>query len=139
MDSQLEDLYDVYGDTLKKIEVEKNNIWELENHTKKLEKEIDSLRKNQVPDSCYKETIAKAQKDVIKLENRLDVVNKKCSNVLTENSHLRDEINHMLQDRFVFVGFFMLSQNLEKSFFSEPTSMKCGSLWLLSSTKAKST
>lgn len=95
----MEELYDVYGDTLKKIEVEKNNIWELENHTKKLEKEIDSLRENQVPDSCYKETIAKAQKDVIKLENRLDVVNKKCSNVLTENSHLRDEINHMLQDR----------------------------------------
>lgn len=87
--------------------MEKNNIWELENHTKKLEKEIDSLRKNQVPDSCYKETIAKAQKDVIKLENRLDVVNKKCSNVLTENSHLRDEINHMLQDRFVgFKGSF---------------------------------
>lgn len=99
MDFKLEELYDDYNDTLKKIEAEKNNIWELEAHTKKLEKEIDALRKNQVPDSCYKETIAKAQKDVIKLENRLDVVNKKCSNVLTENSHLRDEINHMLQDR----------------------------------------
>lgn len=119
--------------------MEKNNIWELENHTKKLEKEIDSLRKNQVvPDSCYKETIAKAQKDVIKLENRLDVVNKKCSNVLTENSHLRDEINHMLQDRFVGFCFSSLRSNDKPLEIPEPTSMKCGNLWSLNSTKGKS-
>ena len=64
-----------------------------------IEKEIDALRKNEVPDSCYKDKICKVQKSVVKLENRLDVVNKKCSDVLTENCKLRDSINHMLQDR----------------------------------------
>lgn len=64
-----------------------------------MEKEIDGLRKLEVPDSCYKDTICKVQKSVVKLENRLDVVNKKCSDVLTENFKLRDSINHMLQDR----------------------------------------
>lgn len=90
-----------------------------------------------MPDSCYKETIAKAQKDVIKLENRLDVVNKKCSNVLTENSQLRDEINHMLQDRFVL--FLVLGVKYKLLEIPEPTSMKCGNLWSLNSTKGKST
>lgn len=65
----------------------------------KVEKEIESLRKNEVTDSCYKESIGKVQKSVVKLENRLDVVNKKCSDVLTENCKLRNSINHMLQDR----------------------------------------
>ncbi|TMW39987.1 hypothetical protein DOY81_014934, partial [Sarcophaga bullata] len=77
---------------------ERINLWELEGHIKKMEKEIDGLRKLEVPDSCYKDTICKVQKSVVKLENRLDVVNKKCSDVLTENSKLRDSINHMLQD-----------------------------------------
>ena len=58
------------------------------------------MRKNEIPDSCYKDNICKVQKSVIKLENRLDVVNKKCSDVLTENCKLRDAINHMLQDRY---------------------------------------
>ncbi|XP_023294596.2 coiled-coil domain-containing protein 63 [Lucilia cuprina] len=81
---------------------ERINLWELEGHIKKMEKEIDGLRKLEVPDSCYKDTICKVQKSVVKLENRLDVVNKKCSDVLTENSKLRDSINHMLQDRANF-------------------------------------
>ncbi|XP_065360044.1 coiled-coil domain-containing protein 63 [Calliphora vicina] len=81
---------------------ERINLWELEGHIKKMEKEIDGLRRLEVPDSCYKDTICKVQKSVVKLENRLDVVNKKCSDVLTENSKLRDSINHMLQDRANF-------------------------------------
>lgn len=78
---------------------ERTNLWELEGHIRKMEKEIDALRRNEVPDNCYKETICKVQKSVVKLENRLDVVNKKCSDVLTENGKMRDAINHMLQDR----------------------------------------
>ncbi|EDW70556.1 coiled-coil domain-containing protein 63 [Drosophila virilis] len=81
---------------------ERTNLWELEGHIRKMEKEIDALRRNEVPDNCYKETICKVQKSVVKLENRLDVVNKKCSDVLTENGKMRDAINHMLQDRANF-------------------------------------
>ncbi|GBP17652.1 Coiled-coil domain-containing protein 63 [Eumeta japonica] len=78
-----------------------------------MEKEIDGLRKLEVPDSCYKDTICKVQKSVVKLENRLDVVNKKCSNVLTDNSKLRDSINHMLQDR---ANFNEMWQNMVTKF-----------------------
>ncbi|XP_034661237.1 coiled-coil domain-containing protein 63 [Drosophila subobscura] len=84
------------------LQNERTNLWELEGHIRKMEKEIDSLRRNEVPDNCYKDTICKVQKSVVKLENRLDVVNKKCSDVLTENSKMRDAINHMLQDRANF-------------------------------------
>ncbi|EDW25145.1 GL24529 [Drosophila persimilis] len=84
------------------LQNERTNLWELEGHIRKMEKEIDGLRRNEVPDSCYKHTICTVQKSVVKLENRLDVVNKKCSDVLTENSKMRDTINHMLQDRANF-------------------------------------
>ncbi|XP_017474415.1 PREDICTED: coiled-coil domain-containing protein 63 [Rhagoletis zephyria] len=84
------------------LQGERVKIWELEGHIKKVEKEIDGLRKNEVTDSCYKESIGKVHKSVVKLENRLDVVNKKCSDVLAENCKLRDSINHMLQDRANF-------------------------------------
>ncbi|EDW83897.1 uncharacterized protein Dwil_GK13857 [Drosophila willistoni] len=84
------------------LQNERTNLWELEGHIRKMEKEIDALRRNEVPDNCYKDTICKVQKSVVKLENRLDVVNKKCSDVLTENSKMRDQINHMLQDRANF-------------------------------------
>uniref|UniRef100_A0A1A9WCT6 ODAD1 central coiled coil region domain-containing protein n=1 Tax=Glossina brevipalpis TaxID=37001 RepID=A0A1A9WCT6_9MUSC len=83
-------------------QTERTSLWELEGHIKKTEKEVDLLRKLEVPDSCYKDTIHKVQKSVVKLENRLDVVNKKCSDVLTENSKLRHSIDHMLQDRANF-------------------------------------
>ncbi|XP_067613816.1 coiled-coil domain-containing protein 63 [Eurosta solidaginis] len=84
------------------LQGERVKLWELEGHIKKVEKEIDGLRKNEVTDSCYKENIGKVQQSIVKLENRLDVVNKKCSDVLTENCKLRDSINHMLQDRANF-------------------------------------
>ncbi|XP_075162557.1 coiled-coil domain containing protein 114 [Haematobia irritans] len=90
------------ADVQRSLQTERINLWELEGHIKKIEKEINCMRKLEVPDSCYKDTICKVQKSVIKLENRLDVVNKKCSDVLTENSKLRDVINHMLQDRAKF-------------------------------------
>ncbi|KAH8353883.1 outer dynein arm-docking complex subunit 1 [Drosophila takahashii] len=90
------------ADLQRVLQNERTNLWELEGHIRKMEKEIDALRRNEVPDNCYKDTICKVQKSVVKLENRLDVVNKKCSDVLTENSKMRDAINHMLQDRANF-------------------------------------
>ncbi|XP_037940474.1 coiled-coil domain-containing protein 63 [Teleopsis dalmanni] len=89
-------------DLLQLLKSERTSLWELDSHIKKIEKEMHALRKNEVTDSCYKDTIHKVKKSVVKLENRLDVVNKKCSDVLTENSKLREAINHMLQDRASF-------------------------------------
>lgn len=85
----------------KLLDIEKTNLWELEGHIKKLQKEIDRLRANQVTDSRYKDNILKMQKDVVKLENRLEVANKKAGLVMTENADLRQVIDHMLQERCV--------------------------------------
>lgn len=83
----------------KLLDIEKTNLWELEGHIKKLQKEIDRLRLNQVTDSKYKENMTKIQKDVVKLENRLEVANKKAGVVLAENAELRQSIDRMLQER----------------------------------------
>lgn len=83
----------------KLLDIEKTNLWELEGHIKKLQKEIDRLRLNQVTDSRYKENITKMQKDVVKLENRLEVANKKAGVVMAENADLRQGIDRMLQER----------------------------------------
>lgn len=64
-----------------------------------VEKQITALQTNKVTDNCYKETILKVQRDVVTLENRLDVVSKKCCAVLAENTKLRQSIDHMLQYR----------------------------------------
>lgn len=85
----------------KLLDIEKTNLWELEGHIKKLQKEIDRLRLNQLTDSRYKENISKMQKDVVKLENRLEVTNKKAGVVLAENADLRQSIDRMLQERCV--------------------------------------
>lgn len=83
------------------LDIEKTNLWELEGHIRKLQKEIDRLRANQVTDSRYKDNILKMQKDVVKLENRLEVANKKAGVVMAENADLRQVIDHMLQERCV--------------------------------------
>lgn len=85
----------------KLLDIEKTNLWELEGHIRKLQKEIDRLRANQVTDSRYKDNILKMQKDVVKLENRLEVANKKAGVVMAENADLRQVIDHMLQERCV--------------------------------------
>lgn len=92
----------------KLLDIEKTNLWELEGHIKKLQKEIDRLRLNQVTDSRYKENITKMQKDVVKLENRLEVANKKAGVVMAENAELRQSIDRMLQERWIngiWIGF----------------------------------
>lgn len=65
-------------------------------------KEISQLRENEVTDTRYNESIYGAQKNVKKLENRLDVVNKRAGLVMAENASLRKTIDHMLQERATF-------------------------------------
>ncbi len=47
----------------------------------------------------YKEEIFKAQTGILKLENQLDVVNKKCGDVMAKNASLREVIDHILLER----------------------------------------
>lgn len=84
------------------LDAEKGNLWELDGHIRKLQKEIDRLRSNQITDHRYNEKICKMQKDVVKLENRLEVAHKRAGAVMAENAELRQMIDHMLQERALF-------------------------------------
>lgn len=64
-----------------------------------LHKEIALIRDNEITESLYKETICDGRKNVVKLENRLDVITKRCGGVMAENAKLREIIDHMLQER----------------------------------------
>lgn len=50
-------------------------------------------------EKMYNENILRVQKNISKLENQLDVVNKRCGEVMTENASLRQMIDHMLMER----------------------------------------
>lgn len=50
-------------------------------------------------DKKYKEEIFRAHADIFKLENQLDVVNKKCGDVMAKNASLREVIDHILLER----------------------------------------
>ena len=64
-----------------------------------LYKELSSVRDNEITESLYKETICESRKSVFKLENRLEVIKKRCGSVMAENAKLREIIDHMLQER----------------------------------------
>ena len=102
LENHLNAMYEKLDKAKQNLKVKKDNLWELEGHIKKIHREISEIRNNEVTDNLYNETITKAQKTVKKLENRLDVVNKRAGNVMAENSSLRETIDHMLQERATF-------------------------------------
>lgn len=64
-----------------------------------MEKELRTLQEKDLTEKMYKEEICRVQKVVSKLENQLDVVNKRCGEVMAENASLRQVIDHMLLER----------------------------------------
>lgn len=102
LEDDIKNIESEFDSSFKLLESEKDGLWELEGHIKKLEKELNSIRGSEVTEMRYKETIYKTQKDVVKLENRLDVANKRAGVVMAENSELRELIDHMLQERALF-------------------------------------
>ncbi|KAG5683354.1 hypothetical protein PVAND_012640 [Polypedilum vanderplanki] len=95
-------LMDKKEKTAQALQKKKSSLMELEAQIQKLHKEIAMIRDNEITESIYKETICEGRKSVLKLENRLDVITKRCGSVMAENSKLRDLIDHMLQERSNF-------------------------------------
>lgn len=65
-------------------------------------KQISQIRENERTETKYNETIMANHRTIAKLENRLDVVNKRAGVVMAENGQLRETIDHMLQERTTF-------------------------------------
>ncbi|XP_050085533.1 coiled-coil domain-containing protein 63 [Anopheles aquasalis] len=102
LESVLEQAYERQDKAQQALKAKKDSLWELEGHIRKIHREIAEIRNNEVTDNLYNETIAKAQQSVKKLENRLDVVNKRAGAVMAENAQLRQTIDHMLTERATF-------------------------------------
>lgn len=64
-----------------------------------IEKQIAGLKQNQSAEKLYNEQMCKSQQNIQKLENQLDVVNKRCGEVMAENTSLRARIDHLLLER----------------------------------------
>lgn len=97
----------------------KIQLWELNGHIKKvlevfhrfwfqqliefqkfqLEKEIKALQESQSTEQIYSEELLKSRDDIKKLENQLEVVQKRCGEAMSENTNLRGSIDHLLLER----------------------------------------
>lgn len=64
-----------------------------------MEKQIKQLQENHPTEKLYSEQIDRVHRDICKLENQLDVVNKRCGDVMSENAGLRSFIDHLLLER----------------------------------------
>lgn len=80
----------------------KANLKEMEEQITKTLKQISQVRENERTETKYNETIVCNHRTIAKLENRLDVVNKRAGVVMGENAILRETIDHMLQERATF-------------------------------------
>ncbi|XP_063709106.1 coiled-coil domain-containing protein 63 [Culicoides brevitarsis] len=80
----------------------KANLKEMEEQITKTLKQISQVRENERTETKYNETIVTNHRTIAKLENRLDVVNKRAGVVMGENAILRETIDHMLQERATF-------------------------------------
>lgn len=50
-------------------------------------------------EESYSDQLLKGHSEIFKLENQLDVVQKRCGAVMSENTNLRSSIDHLLLER----------------------------------------
>ncbi|KAL0273372.1 UNVERIFIED_CONTAM: hypothetical protein PYX00_006054 [Menopon gallinae] len=88
------------------IKKESQELKELQEKIEKTEKDLMELKnKYQIRDSCLEELKKQARKDE-NLETRLHVETVKFNKLTTENQLLREEIDHLLQERGKFNTMF---------------------------------
>lgn len=59
------------------------------------------MQEKQSTEQLYSEQLLKVRGEIEKLENQLDVVQKRCGEVMSENTNLRSSIDHLLLERSV--------------------------------------
>lgn len=65
----------------------------------KLEKEIKSQNEGQSTEQMYTDQMQRVRSEIEKLENQLNVVQKRCGDVMSDNASLRASIDHLLLER----------------------------------------
>jgi len=91
---------------LRKIEVEKKRIAELDLQIKKMEESILQQRSDMGGINANRETSKTIQKNIRMLENRLDKALVKYNEALGHNKKLRETIDNLRRERIVFDGIY---------------------------------
>lgn len=96
-------LMDEYDNSCTLVRNEIEQIKEINVQIKKLEHDIKKKRpKSVVTESDYQTRISSGKKSVEILKNRLNNITKRFCAILAENKNLRNEIDHLLKERYSF-------------------------------------
>jgi len=96
---------------LRKIEIEKKRISELDLQIKKMEESILQQRSDMGGINANRETSKTIQKNIRMLENRLDKALVKYNEALGHNKKLRETIDNLRRERIVFDGIYKKLEN----------------------------
>merc|ERR1719334_1145410 len=96
---------------LRKIEIEKKRISELDLQIKKMEESILQQRSDMGGINANRETSKTIQKNIRMLENRLDKALVKYNEALGHNKKLRGTIDNLRRERIVFDGIYKKLEN----------------------------
>lgn len=64
------------------------------------------MQETQSTEQLYSKQLLKVRNEIEKLENQLDVVQKRCGEVMSDNTNLRSTIDHLLLERSVSTLFY---------------------------------
>ncbi|KAJ8683019.1 hypothetical protein QAD02_018811 [Eretmocerus hayati] len=87
---------------VERIERERAQISEMNEQILRLSNDVDALKQKVRTDVHLKESIAKDERQVTILENRLEVATQRFNSLVAENAKLRDEIDGLLKERHQF-------------------------------------
>lgn len=101
--AKLQDQADMYA---RKIDQERRRIEQLDTQIKKMEEQVLEQRKVMGGINKSQEKSEGVQKDIKRLENRLDKALVKFNEALAHNKSLREDIDNLRRERVVFDGIY---------------------------------
>lgn len=101
--AKLQDQADMYA---RKIDQERRRIEQLDTQIKKMEEQVLKQRKDMGGVNASQESSQHVQKEIKRLENRLDKALVKFNEALAHNKHLRETIDNLRRERVVFDGIY---------------------------------
>lgn len=100
LNGYLEKLLEEHDFIDQNLKTQKAHLNELDYQIKKMEKEVQDIKKKTITDLASQARIISGQKMLKAYENRLEVIVRKFNTVTSENSALREEIDHLLKERY---------------------------------------
>lgn len=99
LNNNLEELLAEHDRIEQNLKTQKAHLNELDYHIRKMEKEVQDIKKKTITDLMSQNRIISGQKMLQNYENRLEVAVKKFNSIVAENAQLRQEIDHLLKER----------------------------------------